>query len=163
MNKNVKLFVVMALVLLLGVGAAFVFLNFKKNEVEQQAPIFPENPQKGDFGYRETKTTVSIGTDGIFKGTLEKIEAGDIFFNVGSDLVQYGLTVDEVVVSCTTQDLDSATELDYNLVTNIIVTNPDELGQYITAGDELVAFSDDVEGVLRVHTIAIDASKCPSD
>lgn len=172
MDKSLKVFIIVvggAGLLLLG----YYFLTQNQSGLkseqgmpgqikfeEKKAGEFVENPQKGDLGYQEPQTKIEIGTQGVTKGTFEKVENGNIFLRAGDTLTQLPLTIDEVALNCTTQDLAAATELDFNLVTKVQVSKPAELGNLIPANENLVVFAQDVEGVNRAHTIAMDASKC---
>ena len=162
MNKNIKLILAVLLVLLAVFGMIWLFLNFSKLNVKKEIGLFPENPAKGDYGYQETETLITIGTEGVSKGTFDSVEEGVINFVSGSEIVKYPLTEDEVILSCTTQNLALANELDFDLVTNVIISTPTDIGGLIPTEEYIVVFAQDVEGVMRVHTVAIDASKCPS-
>ncbi|OGK14171.1 hypothetical protein A3I50_03525 [Candidatus Roizmanbacteria bacterium RIFCSPLOWO2_02_FULL_37_9] len=170
MNKSLIIIIIFLSV----VGLSLLgFYLFSQNQIKPEQPIpeqtqteekvvdrFVENPEKGQLGYQEPQTKIEIGTQGVTKGTFEKIEDGNIFLRDGDTLTQLPLTTDEVAFDCTTQDLSSATELDFDQVTKVQVTTSSELQNLIPANENIVVFAQEVEGVNRAHTIAIDASKC---
>ena len=170
MDKYLKVFIILAGVVGLSLLGFYLFSQSRlkpgQSTPEQikfdEKPVgeFVENPEKGDLGYQEPQTKIEIGTQGVTKGAFEKVEDGNIFLRAGDTLTHLPLTIDEVAFNCTTQDLSSATELDFNLVTKVQVSTPAELGNLIPANENLVVFAQDVEGVIRAHTIAMDASKC---
>lgn len=162
MDKYTKLFIAVLLIVGFGLGGIWLYNNIRR-PATTQTPQFPENPQKGDFGYQEEQTTVEIGTQGTAKATFNRVENGNIFINEGGEVKQYPLTVDEVVIACTSQDLEGAAELDYDAITKILISNPAEIGGKLPANEPVVVFSQDVEGVVRVHTVAMSAEKCPLD
>jgi hypothetical protein len=106
------------------------------------------------------KSKTVIGTQGVSKGIFSKVEAGFIFIKDGSLNVKVPLTTDEVVLACTSQSLFSATELDYDQVTSVKISNPQEIGSLIPVGENIVLFASDVAGTSRVHTVAMDEDNC---
>lgn len=160
MDKYTKLFLAAILIVAVGLGSTWLILRTRRPQVVE-TPLFPENPQKGQFGYEETDTKVEIGSEGTAKATFDRVEAGNIYINEGGSLRNYPLILDEVVLACTTQNLEEALELDYDAITKVIVAKPDEIGGKIPQGEPVVVFSQDIEGVVRVHTIAMSADKCP--
>ena len=159
MDKYTKLFIAVVIIIGVSLGGVWLFLNFRKTP--SVVPQFPENPQKGDYGYQEEQTTVEIGTQGTSQVGFSKVENGKIFIYEDGNLKDYPLTVDDVVLACTSQDLEGATELDYNAITKIIISNPAEIGAKISVNEPVVVFSQEVDGVVRVHTVAMSADKCP--
>ncbi|OGM21490.1 hypothetical protein A2863_03670 [Candidatus Woesebacteria bacterium RIFCSPHIGHO2_01_FULL_38_9b] len=166
MDKYTKFFLATLLIVAVAIGGIWFYTNYgnaNRKTTQVQQPSFPENPQKGDYGYKEEQTTVAIGTQGISKGSFVKVENGNIFVKVGTAQTQYPMTVDEVVLACTSQDLAAATELDYEQIARIKVTNAGEIGGLIPANQAIVVFAQDVEGTLRVHTVAMDVADCPAE
>lgn len=164
MNKTNKLLIVIILgVLFLGL---YLYISQRKPESElKKVEIAPtiqitQGAKQGELDYQEPQTKIEIGTQGVAKGTFEKIEAGNIFLRVGDTLTQFPLTNDEVALSCTTQDLSSVTELDFNQVTKVKVTTPAGIAALIPLQEPVVVFAQVVEGVNTVHTVAMAASKC---
>ena len=64
------------------------------------------------------------------------------------------------MLSCTKQDLAVALELDFDQVIKVKISTPTEIGSLIPTNEPVVTFAQDVEGTLRVHTVAMDSSKC---
>ena len=167
MDKTNKLLIVIVFVLgVLFLLGLYLYISQGKPKSElkkvEEAPTIgiTEGPKQGELDYQEPQTKIEIGTQGVTKGTFEKVEAGNIFLREGDTLIQFPLTSDEVAVSCTTQDLSSATELDFNLVTKVKVATPTGVADLIPAQEQVVVFAQVVEGVNTVHTVAMDASKC---
>lgn len=161
LGLEVKILIVLVL-LALGLGGVFLYQGRTQRQVsvQPQPATAPQGPKKGEIGYEEPKTTVAIGTKEVSKGTFEKVEAGNIYFVSEGVTIQLPLTVGEVVLSCTNQDLAGATELDYDQVTSVHIMNPETIGGRIPAQEPVVVFAADVSGVLRAHTVAIAASSC---
>ena len=164
MNKTNKLLIIILGVLfLLGL---YLYLRQGRPESElKKVEIAPANQitqgaKQGELDYQEPQTKIEIGTQGVTKGTFEKVEAGNIFLREADTLTQFPLTNDEVAVSCTTQDLSSVTELDFNQVTKVKVTTPTDIAALIPLQEPVVVFAQVVEGVNTVHTVAMAASKC---
>ena len=167
MSKYAKLLIVVVLVVGISLGAIYFLFYLKDNNstkvTENYVPQSKdfENPQEsGDLGYEEPQTKVAIGTEGVSKGVYSKVEGGNIFFDSNGAMTQLPLTVDEVVLACTDQNLDNATELDYNQVTKVNIYTPDTLGVNIPDGQTIVVFASDVEGTLRAHTVALASTSC---
>jgi len=165
MDKYTKLFLVTLVIVTLALAGTWFYLN--KGKTKEQ-PVntetqFPANPQKGDFGYNEPKTKVSIGSEGILGGNFVKVENGTIYVKTNTGQVQYPLVTDQVGLACTKQDLVTARELDYELVDRIVQSSPGDIGSLIPASQAIVVFAQDVEGTLRVHTVALATDKCPSE
>ena len=167
MEKSTK--VLLLIVIVLGLSfllGLYLFVNKNKSTTEENKPDgtqtlqISQEPQKGELNYQEPQSTVEIGTKEVTKGTFEKVENGNIFVREGDKLTQIALTVDEIAVSCTTQDLSSATELDFNQITKVNVATPANLATFIPAQETVVVFTQQVEGVNQAHTVALDASKC---
>ena len=130
-------------------------------ESNQQLDTQDTGPKKGQLNYQEPQTTVLIGTAGVTKGTFEKAENGEIYLSTDVDVqTKLPLTLEEVVISCTKQDLSTATELDFNLVSKVNVFTADNLNPQIAVGTPVVLFAQNVEGVNRVHTVAMPESRC---
>ena len=166
-NNNTKILVVLASVLgIFFLAGIFMYFNRASTKPDQKilettpTTEITGGPRKGELEYQEPQTKIEIGTEGVTKGTFEKVENGNIFVKEGDTLTQLPLTVDEIAVSCTTQDLSSATELDFDKVTKVNVATPANLATFIPANETVVVFSQIVDGVNRVHTVALDASKC---
>ena len=166
MGKSIKLLIAVIIVAGVSLSLLYLYLNkgtlFRRGEevVPTPAVAFPTNPQKGQFGYEEPQTKVMIGSQGVTKGTFEKVEGGNIFLREGNTLTSLPLTLEEVVLSCTKQDLAVALELDFDQVTKVEISTPTEIGSLIPANEPVVTFAQDVAGTLRVHTVAMDSSKC---
>lgn len=169
MDKYVKLFIVVAVLVVLSLAGLFIYLRRPKMtqktaDVErQQSQEFPENPEQGDLGYEEPDATVDIGTEGISKATFDRVEAGNIFVREGGEVVQYPLTTDEVVLACTDQEITTATDVNYDQIVRIKISTPDEIGSLIPTSEPVILDSDPVDGVDRVHTVAIASAKCPAE
>lgn len=168
MNSNSKMLVGLTVVL----GLVFVFglySYFKKAPPkpeqkmveEEKAPTVSQGPKKGELGYHEPNRTMKIGTAGLTRATFEKVENGDIFLNEGETLTKLPLTVDEVAVLCTPQDLATASEIDFKQVKKVKVVTPAGVAPLIKAQTSVVAFAQaDSAGVIRVHTIAMSDAEC---
>ena len=161
MEKSTK--VLLLIVIVLGLSfllGLYLFVNKNKSTTEENKPDgtqtlqISQEPQKGELNYQEPQSTVEIGTKEVTKGTFAKVENGNIFVREGDKLTQIALTVDEIAVSCTTQDLSSATELDFNQITKV------NLATFMPAQETVVVFTQQVEGINQAHTVALDASKC---
>jgi len=162
--KKTYLYLVIGLgvVLLAGVG---YFLYTKSKSIATPAGkdvVDFGKAKKGEVGYEEPNTKVTIGSKEVEKGTFEKVEAGKITFVNSGNTIELPLTIDEVIISCTDQELASATQLDYNQVVKVIPTTPDKIGDLIPPSEPIVVFSADVAGVLRAHTVAMASSACPN-
>lgn len=168
MSNNWRSLVILSLVVLAFGG---LFLYFGNQGVGTQAPAqLTDTPrtitrsdgisQKGDLDYQEPDTTVTIGTKEVSRGRFEKVEEGSIFYEEEGVLTQVPLTADEVVLACTSQNLSSVNELDFDQVSVVNVVTPGEVGGQIPLNAPIVVFAQDVEGVFRAHTIAMSAAFC---
>jgi hypothetical protein len=132
----------------------------KKSSSSPAQVVQEDASEKGEIGYQEPTTTVQIGSEKVSGGSFSKVEDGKIFYEKDGVATSLPMTEDEVVLSCTNQDLNNAVELDYDQVTSVYVMTPAELGVRIPAGESIVVFADYVEEVLRAHTVAMAASSC---
>lgn len=160
---NTILTVVLAsVVLIVVVGGLFFYFTSQGQKDTQPAftPVQVTGTEKGDIDYQEPVDTVVIETKEVSRGNFDRAEGGNIYFGEGT-LTELPLTIDEVALTCTTQNLASAAELDYNLVTKVVRTTAAEIGALISSGELIVVFASDVNGVFRAHTVALSASSCP--
>lgn len=157
MNRSKYIYVSFAILFVLLVAGAVIFKFVGTgSDSTQQVPGVDE-PLRIT---KETQRTVKIGTREVSSGNFEKVEDGQIYYLDEGELTALPLTVDEIVLACTNQNLETATELDYDQIVKINIFTPDTIGDAIAANEFIVVFAADVEGVLRAHTVAIDASAC---
>lgn len=114
----------------------------------------------GDIGYVEPVHTVEIGTEKVSSGNFEKVEEGEIYFESNGAIKKLPLTPDRVAIFCTTQTLEGATQADSKLATSVNRSTPAELSSQIPEDELILVFADDVNGVLRAHTIVMASSTC---
>ena len=171
MNQNSKTFLLVIVIILALVftGLLFSYLRNSQRSNLTDTPATEESqtvdndsgPLKGELNFQEPQTKIEIGTEGLTKGTFEKVEGENIFIRTSDDsITRLALTIDEIAVTCTTQDLSSATELDFNQVVKVEVTTPSGLTAFIPANETVVVIAQNVDTVNRVHTVALDANKC---
>ena len=172
-DKNRSNFlIILVIVLAVSLGGGLYFYYSNKNQKEQpivsqeptaENPIPTEGPKKGELDYQETETKIEIGTGGLSKGTYERIENNNIFIRNGDTLTQYPLTTDEFNIQCTTQDLTSANELDYDLINNVKIASAATANRYLTEDENIVLLSQNVNGVITAHTAFKNSSNCQSE
>jgi hypothetical protein len=160
-----KPLIILSVTAVLLVGGLYFYLISRKrgSQIPTRQPanvIREEGPGKGEVGYEEASTTVAIGTKEVSIGDFNKVEDGNIFYEENGTSTELPLTIDEVVLACTNQNLAGASELDYGQITSIYTMTPAELGGRIPQGEQIVVFTSDVDGILRAHTVAISASSC---
>lgn len=162
MDKSYKFLVAAVLIVVAGLGGLYYYLNFAGGGRRSSGPQVTEIPVTGGEGQasapQNQKTTIEIGSEGVSRGEFEKVEEGEIYFSDGTVTSKMPLTIDEVVLACTDQDFTNASELDFELITNINVYNNQTIEGKINPGDTVVVFATDVEGTLRAHTVALHNS-----
>ncbi|KKU99046.1 MAG: hypothetical protein UY33_C0038G0005 [Candidatus Amesbacteria bacterium GW2011_GWA1_48_9] len=115
--------------------------------------------EKGDLGYQEPQTKVTVGSKAISRGTFMKAEGGKIYFTEEGVMTVLPLT-EEVSLQCTDQDLEGVTEYDFEQVTKIMVVGPGELNDKVAAGEPVVVLAN-LEGTeYKANTVAISAEGC---
>src|SRR3989344_3735276 len=153
LNILLSVFVVAAIL-----ATVFLFRLYSGGKPSKEESFPTPIPRKGEIGYQEKDTKVKIGSEEFSSGKFRKIEAGSIFFDDGGDLTTFPLTQDEVVLSCTSQYLPNASELDLDQVISIDITTPSELSGKIPKDEFIVVHASDVAGKVTAHTVFIDAS-----
>ncbi len=173
MNKKVAYGVAGILVVIILLFGYFIYRSYQTGKTGEYTTATPTQappdetsqkydvPQKGDIGYQEPVHTVSVGTEKISSGTFSKVEGGQIYYKTNTGETTLPMT-DEVVLSCTSQNLEAVTELDFDKIVSIHPMTPGELGSNVPASEPMVAFAEYVEGILKVHTVAMSASSCGS-
>ncbi len=176
MNKGNQSYLIGAVVFLSIAFATLTILYLNKNKASAPTnqnlslttvpsiinkPTIPKGPRKGQKNYQEAVTQIAIGTEGVTKGMYQKVENGEIYISTNADIVtKLALSQDEVAITCTKQNLTSATELDFNQVTKVEVATPANLDSKIEQNESVVLFAQQIEGINRVHTIALPEESC---
>ena len=163
MDKSYKLLLGVVTLVLVGLAGLYLYLRsgkqMKPSSTTLQPPV-AETPltDQAEIGPQNEETTVTIGSQGVSRGSFDKVESGEIYFRGTSGITKLPLTIDEVVLACTDQDFADATELDFDQITKINIYNNQTIGDNLEVGDTIVVFATDVEGTLRAHTIALNNS-----
>jgi hypothetical protein len=164
MKNSWKEIGIVAIVVFVALGGLYLYLRRSQQVYKPQQETTEEAPQKGDVGYNEEKTTVEVGSKDVMRGTFNRIENGKLYLAQESGLnIEVPLTEDDVVLACSSEDLSVISELDFNYFKKVLVYTPAEIGSHIPDGETIIVFTGDVNGEIRAHTIAIDATKCPVD
>lgn len=101
-----------------------------------------------------------IGTENVVAGVFVDSNNGELNYSVGLQTYKLPLALENVSVMCTTQNLQSIKELDFNMIVDVIISTPSEVATHIPKGEGIVIFADKVNEVLRAHTIAVSAEAC---
>lgn len=101
-----------------------------------------------------------IGTENVVAGVFVSANNGEINYSQGLQTYKLPLAVQNVSVMCTTQGLEGIKELDFNMIEDVIISTPSDVGTHIPQGTSVVIFADLVDEVLRAHTIAVAADAC---
>ncbi|KKQ36781.1 MAG: hypothetical protein US53_C0037G0004 [Candidatus Woesebacteria bacterium GW2011_GWA1_37_7] len=166
MKVQMKQLIVVLAVVIVVLGGIYFFLTRDRMEKNRLVDVVqPEisGPQKGEKGYNETETRVTVGTKEVQAGGFDRVEAGKIYYKTNDGFtIESELTSDQVVLSCYTGELSGVGQIDYAYVTDVKVYTPGTIGAVILRGEPMVALaSADATGSYKTNTIVIDASKCP--
>ena len=134
--------------------------DFSQAETPRQ--LEGQVPQPATGQGQETGPTVApiaVGTEKVALATFQGVIGGELNYAIGIQAQKLPLT-DEVSIMCTTQNLGGVVELDLNSVKEVIISSPGELSSQIAVGEQMVIFSEDVDGVITAHTLAVDAETC---
>ena len=154
--KNRNLIIIFFVIIVLALGA-LLYLTSQNRKLAERNLNLPAGIE--DISPPQNQvTTVEIGSAGTSKGVFEKVESGEVYYKDGVTSVKLPLTIDEIVVACTDQNFTGATELNFDLVTKINVYNNESIVGKIQPGEVIVLFATEVDGVTRVHSIAVNNS-----
>src|SRR3990170_2299830 len=157
--KSMKPLLVVVAIAVTLVGGFLALRAGKKSSEKEMSPIPTSGPAKGEVGYQEPTHTATIGTKEVAGGAFEQIADGKIYYSDSGVSTAIQMT-DEVVLACTTQDLASANELDFNLITKINPMTPSEMAGKIPAATPIVIFSSSSAGTFKAHTVAVANDLC---
>lgn len=99
-----------------------------------------------------SESEVKIGTNNIYSGKLIDITEQDLALE---DVGSFSLNSGDIVILCTTQNLENSEVLDLNSVDNVDLSVSGDLDSYLEIGDFIIIKEDK-----GVHTIAVSVSRC---
>lgn len=162
-NSKLTLIVVILLVAVVGMLAFYVLRNNSLPVVTKTGSDEEIVRNSGASGGFEKINTAVVGVDNkeVSKGAFEKVESAEIYFqdDRGKSL-KLPLAGEELSFMCTSQELDTAQEIDFDQVSRVEVIGPTFLSQKIAQDTPVMILANAVDGVFQAHTVVANAQDC---
>ena len=140
---------------------AFVFVFFRSQNEQKPSVDESMTPEKVEEITKDHNSIVDVGGQDIKAGKFISAQGGNLTFQISGGNEEVPLTEDDVVISCSDQDLTDSSKLDFDQITKVNIFRPDEIGDKLKSGESIVVFTADVNGTRRAHTIVVPNSLCP--
>jgi len=166
MKKKNELLVLVSLIgilVLVGIAGYYIMSTTgrSKTSESQEPDVVTDSTSETDINTPEYVNQFDASTTKLRSGSFEKIENGRIYIRDRSFTIDFPLN-NEIIIVCSQKELTTITENEYGN-SEVIVRGPEGLNEFITSGEFILAFTQELGSTPTIHTIYVPSTSCPSE